>query len=152
VQKSGNLTDKGMGMKTSRTGESKSGTREAGFTLLEVIAAIAILCFGLLAVASMQSSAIQGNYAARLQTDGTTWAQDRLEKLLALPYSDARLNDTAGLYAGDAFPPSPAGCTIEYRVDANNPSAGTKLIRVKIEWQDKGFMKTNILTSVKPSL
>ena len=139
-------------MKTSKTGGSKSGTRQAGFTLLEVIAAIAILCVGLLAVASMQTSSIQGNYTARLQTDGTTWAQDRLEKLLALPYSDAKLNHTGGIYQSDPFPPSPAGCTIEYRVDLNNPIAGTKLIRVKIEWQDKGFMKTNILTSVKPSL
>ena len=139
-------------MKTSRTGERKSGTREAGFTLLEVIAAIAILCFGLLAVASMQASAIRGNYTARLQTDGTTWAQDRMEKLLALPYSDAKLSDTGGIYQSDPFPPSPAGCTIEYRVDANNPILDTKLIQVKIEWQDKGFMKTNILTTVRPSL
>ena len=139
-------------MKTSTTGERKSATSQAGFTLLEVLAAIAILCFGLLAVASMQTSAIRGNYTARLQTDGTTWAQDRMEKLLALSYSDAKLNDTGGIYQSDPFPPTPAGCTIEYRVDANNPSADTKLIRVKIEWQDKGFMKTNVLTSVKPEL
>jgi prepilin-type N-terminal cleavage/methylation domain-containing protein len=78
-------------MRTDKHNKRRTPT-EAGFTLLEVIMAIAILTFGLLAVASMQSSAIQGNYTARLQTEGTTWAQDRMEKLLALPYSDPMLN------------------------------------------------------------
>ena len=124
---------------------------EAGFTLLEVVVAIAILTFGLLAVASMQSSAIQGNYRARLQTEATTWAQDRMEKLVALRYSDPTLTDTGG-YSGDPFPPSPAGYTIEYLVDDDNPIGNTKLIRVRITWQDKGVSRTNILTSVKPSV
>jgi len=35
--------------------------REKGFTLLEVIVAISILSFGLLAIASMQISAMRGN-------------------------------------------------------------------------------------------
>ncbi len=113
--------------------------------------AIAILTFGLLAVASMQTGAIQGNYTARLQTEGTTWAQDRMEKLLALPYSDPMLNDTSGVYSADPFS-SPAGYTIDYRVDINTPITNTKLIRVRITWQDKGVSRTNILTSVKPNL
>jgi Tfp pilus assembly protein PilV len=137
-------------MRTHTTREpTKSG---AGFTLLEALAAIAILCFGLLAVASMQSSAIQGNYTGRLQTEGTTWAQDRLEKLLALPYDDAKLNDTVGTYISDPYPPSPAGYIIEYRVDVGTPIADTKLIQVRIRWTDKGITRTNILTSVKPQL
>jgi len=125
---------------------------EAGFTLIEVVVAIAILTFGLLAVASMQSSAIQGNYRARLQTEATTWAQDRMEKLLALPYSDPKLADTVGAYSADPFPPSPAGYTITYRIDLDTPISNTKLIQVKIEWWDKGIKRTNILTSVKPSV
>ncbi|UCG63499.1 MAG: prepilin-type N-terminal cleavage/methylation domain-containing protein [Deltaproteobacteria bacterium] len=135
-----------------RTDTSRARTTsESGFTLLEVIAAIAILCFGLLAVASMQTGAIQGNYTARIQTEGTTWAQDRLEKLLALPYSDAKLADTAGAYTADPFPPSPAGYTIEYLVDDDNPTPNTKLIRVRITWQDKVVTRVNELTTVKPS-
>jgi len=125
--------------------------REAGFTLLEVIAAIAILCFGLLAVATMQTGAIQGNYRARIQTEGTTWAQDRMERLLALPYSDARLNDTGSAYVADPFSPAQPGYTIDYRVDNNTPTTGAKLIRVRITWQDKGVSRTNILTCVKPN-
>ena len=140
-------------METMRTNKSiKPTTSKAGFTLLEVIGAIAILCFGLLAVASMQSAAIQGNYTGRLQTEGTTWAQDRLEKLLALPYSDVKLNDTGGVYQSDPFPPSPAGYTITYQVVVGGAGADTKLIRVRIQWTDKGVTRTNELRTVKPDL
>ena len=125
---------------------------EAGFTLLEVIAAIAILCFGLLAVATMQTGAIQGNYTARIQTEGTTWGQDRMERLLALSYSDAILTDTAGSFTADPFAPAQPGYTIEYLVDDDNPTPNAKLIQVRVTWQDKGVSRTNTLTSVKPSL
>lgn len=135
-----------------RTRSKRSTTSEAGFTLLEVIVAIAVLCLGLLAVASMQSAAIQGNFTARLQTEATTWGQDRLEKLGALPYNDAKLNDTAGSWQSDPFPPSPAGYTIDYRVDAGNPVANSKLIEVLVTWADKGVTRINILTTVKPEL
>jgi prepilin-type N-terminal cleavage/methylation domain-containing protein len=144
-------------MRTDKHNKRRTPT-EAGFTLLEVIAAIAILCFGLLAVASMQTGAIQGNYRARLQTEGTTWAQDRMEKLLALPYSDTNLDDTGGYTADPFSPAAPDPYTITYEVDdgavanPNNPIPNTKLIRVRITWQDKGVSRTNILTSVKPSL
>ena len=55
---------------------------EGGFTLLEVIVAVSILTFGLLAVASMQLTAIHGNYNASNITEATTVAQDRLELFL----------------------------------------------------------------------
>ena len=64
---------------------------EAGFTLLEVMIAITVLTVGLLAVAGMQTAAIRGNDKAYRVTEGTTWAQDRLELLVALPYDDTRL-------------------------------------------------------------
>ena len=140
-----------------RTHKHKKRTQsEAGFTLLEVVVAIAILTFGMLAVASMQSSAIQGNYTARIHTEAATWAQDRMEKLLALPYSDSLLTDTGTLdpeqYVADPFSPSPAGYTIEYLVDDDTiPNA--KVIRVKIERTDnKGLTRPYKLTVVKPSL
>ena len=70
--------------------------KQKGFTLLEVIVAISILTIGLLAVASMQVSAIRGNASAYGITEATSWASDQMEKLMALPYDHANLIDTDG--------------------------------------------------------
>jgi type IV pilus assembly protein PilV len=123
---------------------------EKGFTLLEVIVAISILTFGLLAVASMQMTAIRGNYNASNITEATTVAQDRLEDLMGLLYSDPLLDPGNGL--SDPAPPSPSGYTITYDVLNNNPMANTRLIAVTVKWQDKGVQKQSVLTCVKPQV
>ena len=66
---------------------------EAGFTLLEVMIAITILTVGLLAVAGMQTAAIRGNDNAYRVTESTTWAQDRLELLVSLPFNFSSSKD-----------------------------------------------------------
>jgi prepilin-type N-terminal cleavage/methylation domain-containing protein len=63
--------------------------RERGFTLLEVMISIAILSIGLLAIASMQVRAVEGNASADRLTEGTNWGQDKIEELMALPYTQA---------------------------------------------------------------
>ncbi len=122
---------------------------EKGFTLLEVIVAISILTFGLLAVASMQMTAIRGNYNASNITEATTVAQDRLEDLMGLLYSDSLLENPG---TGDPAPPSPSGYTVTYDVSDNNPIPNTRLVAVTVQWQDKGVQKQTVLTCVKPQV
>jgi type IV pilus assembly protein PilV len=62
---------------------------ESGFTLLEVIIAISILTIGMLAVASMQAAALRGDSFAYSRTEASTWAQDKMEELMADPYTTA---------------------------------------------------------------
>lgn len=122
--------------------------REAGFTLLEVIIAISILTVGLLAVASMQTAAIRGNDAAYRITESATWAQDRLEYLMALPYDNSSLSNGTG--KTDPMT-TPANYTITYDV-VNGPIANTKRITVIASRNDRGATKTRRLTSIKSEL
>ena len=74
--------------------EIKTGRNERGSTLLEVIIAVSILTVGILAVASMQLSAIISNESAIELTEALVVAQDKLEDLIRVPLTDSELVDT----------------------------------------------------------
>ena len=110
----------------------KKEKREKGVTLLEVMIAIVILTFGILAVATMQSTAIQGNLLGYRYTEAANLAQDRLEHLLTLPYTDTLWNEGSG--QSDPLT-TPAGYTITYDVTNLDIEGGTdnaKSLRVSV--------------------
>lgn len=110
---------------------------EGGFTLIEMLVAISILSAGLLALGSMQVSAISGNAHSANVTDSSTLAADRLEKLLALPYTHADLSSGAHM-----DPTPPAGRTVLWSIVDNAPLANTKTITLKVQWTDHGIQKS----------
>lgn len=69
-----------------------------GFTLIEVMIAIVVGAVGILAVASMQTTAINQNAFAIKQTVSSTLVTDRIEQLMALEY------DAADMDAGSHTP------------------------------------------------
>jgi prepilin-type N-terminal cleavage/methylation domain-containing protein len=77
-----------------KRGLTKKSLGDRGLTLLEILAAIGILAFGLLAIATMQASAIKGNSRAIDTTEAITLAQDKAEELMRLTYEHADLTDT----------------------------------------------------------
>ena len=68
-------------------------SNEKGFTLLEILIAMTILSVGLLALAEMTVYVIRSNTAGNKITGATVLAQDKLEKLRNLSYTDAQLDD-----------------------------------------------------------
>src|SRR5262252_118284 len=120
------------------TGAIAMVVTEKGFTLSEVLVAVIVLSLGLLGLERMHIAAIQVNTIASRLTQGTTLAQDRAERLMALPYNDPLLTDTTdpGLFTSytDANPPQ--GYTIRWEVDTNVPSTGIKTINIFVTWKD----------------
>jgi type IV pilus modification protein PilV len=66
----------------------------AGFTLIEVLVAIVILTFGLLAVGSMQISAIRGNFMGGNTSIALSLASEKMEDLLNKDFNHADLDDS----------------------------------------------------------
>lgn len=63
-----------------------------GFSLIEVLVAMAIFSIGILAVYSMQIYSIRGNTSARGITENITLASAKVEELLAQTYDHADLD------------------------------------------------------------
>lgn len=129
----------------------KKSQKDQGFTLIEVLIAISIFAVGLLAVATMQISAINVNSKAGQMTTRMTLAQDRIEKLMALPYTDPWLEELGNPPVNDSagnthqLSPTTDGYTISWTVTDDTPFPNTKLITVSVT----GRGKTSHLTSMK---
>lgn len=107
---------------------------QMGFTLIEILIAVSIFAVGMLAVGSMQISGIQGNASAQALTGASTWASDRVERLLSLPYDHAELSSGAH----PAVTPDPQNrYRLSWQVIENAPINNIKTIAVTITWTDR---------------
>jgi type IV pilus assembly protein PilV len=61
--------------------ESTFGSKEVGFSLIEVLVSIVILSFGLLGMAGMQAASLQSNREARLQSSAVVLARELAEMI-----------------------------------------------------------------------
>lgn len=123
-------------------------SHQQGFTLMEVLIAIAIFSIGMLAVGSMQITAINTNAKSRNSTTVVTYAKDKAEELMALDYEHADLDadpavnphtpaaDVDGIdndEDGQIDELGEAGqVSITWNVIDDLPIAGTKSIRVTV--------------------
>lgn len=111
-----------------------SETQNNGFTIIEVMVVIGIFAIGILAVASMQVSAFQGNRSAMLRTNAITLATERMENLVSQNYA---------LISADSE--TVDNLDIIWTVSENTPLTDTKTIAVTVTWNDRGtFQNVNL--------
>lgn len=139
---------------------------DGGFTLLEVMMAICILTFGILAIASMQYAAMRGNSFAGGVTEGATWGGDQIEKLMDLAWDDDLLQDADGDgsngLADTGFDNDPSTAedadfqvvegqyTVFWNVADDVVTAETKTLSVIVTWSDHGTQKRVAFQRVVP--
>lgn len=130
--------------------ESDKSNREKGFTLLEVLIAISIFSIGILAVGTMQIASIRGNTSARTHTEAATWAADRVERLMALPYNHPDL-DAAAANNPHSVPPEGV-YNISWNVTDNTPITNTKTITIIVTWNARGANRSVSMQHVIPQI
>jgi type IV pilus assembly protein PilV len=117
--------------------------REGGFTLIEILVAVVILSFGLLAVSTLQGSAIRENLMAFNRTEAVHWAQNQMESLMALPYNT--------IVSGG--PTVEGNYTITWAVNVDPVNANCKEITVTVNYSERGIARRPVqLTGVKPQV
>ncbi len=120
-----------------------------GFTLIELMVAILLFFFATLGVAQMQLSSIRYNSQARHISEATVIAQDKMEELLALDYTDSGLDETDGNESDDDIDDN---YDVFKNIAANTPDTGTKFIQVIVNWVDNGANKSVTLETIKAQL
>lgn len=143
--------------------------KQQGFSLIEVIVAMAILTFGLLAVGLMQIGAMKGNTNSIGRSSGVAVAQSVMDDLRSLPLDHALLDDVnvgfldRGAASGGADPNATQAdhnpgtitaasgqvFTVFWNVADDTPLVSAKTIRVFVYWNDSHFgLNRAIMTSV----
>ena len=105
-------------------------TDRKGFALIEVLMAMVIFTVGILALAGLQISTINGNAAARMQTEATAIGARIVERLRSLPFDHDDLVPTVHPHSLPASDNRPF--TVDWTVRADSPVNGTKTVRVTV--------------------
>lgn len=68
--------------------------RDSGFTLVEVLIAMAILSVGILGIAGLAGTAVKSSGYSKSLTQATNLAQDRIEALMSVDYLNIQASDS----------------------------------------------------------
>ena len=104
--------------------------KSRGFTLIEVLVALVILSFSLLALAGLMVTTTKNNAFGGHMTEAATFAQDKLEELRAIKWEnliDGTNTDQQGGSTG-----------INYTRNWNVTTNGSlKTITISVNWNDR---------------
>ena len=118
-------------------------SRQQGFTLLEILVAMTILAVGILALGTMQISAIRANDFAGSLNGALNLATDRLERLMTLPYTSIT---TAGA------PTTVGAYTLNWTVTDNSPLTDSKTVAVVVAWVERGDPRQVTVRHILPRI
>jgi len=122
-------------MKTYRTNNNE------GFTLIEVMIALVVLAFGILAVVGLFSNSIKGNAMGRRVTEATSLAQNRVDELMTVAVFTNLSTNYPGTQTGLTATGEPGGpYTLKTEINrvrdnASNLVDNIYLITVTVTWK-----------------
>jgi type IV pilus modification protein PilV len=119
-----------------------AGAHDQGFTLVEVLVAMAVFAIGILAIYAMQINAINGNSGARKRTEALSWAANQMEILRTTPFTTL----VNGQAARGAYNLTWTINDLDLDNDGVNDS---KAISMNVSWQDRKRQKTTNLSLVR---
>ena len=135
--------------------------RGSGFSLLEVMIALSILGFGMLAASVGQISALKTSRQSRSQTVSMYLAEQQLEAFMSMSAADvlAAIGDPS--YPNDPNnpidPDTADGDATQFNrrwfITGDSPEPGVITIRFEVDWVDPlGFTRTTELRGMKADI
>jgi len=140
-------------MGLTRTTTAPEG--RAGFTLIEVMIALAILAFGLLSLAAMQIHALTQGRTGRHSTQAMTIAQDQMEVFQRIAFTG--MAQTVGWFTGPAVTndvTGPGGSeeeqsyAVQWRI-TDDVANWTKVVDVRVTWSEPDFPNREVVLTTR---
>jgi len=129
-----------------------------GFTLLEMMASLAILAVGLIGLTGAQVMAMKVTANSRSRTIAMQLAEQQMEALQAMSGADVKALITAPGYPNDPANPidpdpsdsNPMAFQRSWIITPNTPEAGVIRLAVLVTWVDRqGITRTARVETVK---
>lgn len=126
---------------------------ESGFTLLEVMVALGLLAFGLLAVAAAQLGALRLSSRSKNLTHAMHLAQQQVEVFSAIGQAnlpaDGTYNDPNNPIASAEGGADQSTYNRRWTIQSNSPFPGITSIVIEVDWVDqRGSTRTTRLQSM----
>ena len=113
---------------------AKKIQNDSGFSLLEIMVALAILSFGMLGTAALIGGVARGNMISKNITVATTLAEDKMEEVMRLGYSGMPSSDTSTTEDYNSISNFLAYKRVT-KTYIDNPMAKMKKIVVEVNWE-----------------
>ncbi len=113
---------------------AKKIQNDSGFSLLEIMVALAILSFGMLGTAALIGGIARGNMISKNITVATTLAEDKMEEVMRLGYSGMPSSDTSTTEDYNSISNFLAYKRVT-KTYIDNPMAKMKKIVVEVNWE-----------------
>ncbi len=117
---------------------------EQGFTLIEVMVALAILTIGIVGISAVFPMAMRDVGKSGSVTKAVELCQEKLEEFHTLTYDAPELD--AGYTHADSLNPIGGVYDRTWEVQADEPITGCKLIEVTVSWQARQTQNVQIST------
>jgi type II secretion system protein I len=123
-----------------------------GFTLIEIVVALAIFAIGILAIASIQVGTTTGNARSRFATEAAALAQDQVERLMLQEYDPSapapEFNEANN--GSRAYSDLTGRYVVDWIVSApNTPVDNSITITVVVNWTESGKNRSYRINFVK---
>ena len=121
-----------------------------GFSMIEMLIALVILAISLLALAGLMATTTRSNAFGGHMTEAATFAQDKLEELKAIPWTN--------IVGGTDTKPGSTGITYTRTWNVSTllnpvppPNDLLKAVTITVNWNDGISRSINIFSAIKNS-
>lgn len=127
-----------------RSVPGRTGLRQDGFTLIEMMVAIILIGVGLMGLAALSSTVTRANVQSSALTSASALAQEKIEGFRSMPYAEIGAGASTDVRTLDGI-----GYSRTWSVQTDQPAADLKTISVTVSWTSRGKTHTTTLSTIR---